>query len=32
MLEPMGLVVSRHLKAGSVHAHVLRAAAVVSAA
>ena len=26
MLEPMGLVVYRHLKAGSVHAHVLRAA------
>jgi len=27
MLEPMGLVVHRHLKAGAVHAHVLRAAA-----
>lgn len=26
MLEPMGLVVYRHLKAGAVHAHVLRAA------
>jgi 16S rRNA (guanine(966)-N(2))-methyltransferase RsmD len=25
MLEPMGLVVHRHLKAGAVHAHVLRA-------
>jgi 16S rRNA G966 N2-methylase RsmD len=24
MLEPMGLVVHRHLKAGAVHAHVLR--------
>lgn len=27
MLEPLGLVVHRHLKAGAVHAHVLRAAA-----
>ncbi|MEO7108549.1 MAG: 16S rRNA (guanine(966)-N(2))-methyltransferase RsmD [Rhodoferax sp.] len=26
MLEPLGLVVYRHLKAGAVHAHVLRAA------
>ncbi len=26
MLEPLGLVVHRHLKAGAVHAHVLRAA------
>ena len=34
MLEPWGLVVYRHLKAGAVHAHVLRAApsAVASAA
>jgi len=33
LLEPMGLVVHRHLKAGAVHAHVLRhaAAAAVSA-
>jgi 16S rRNA (guanine966-N2)-methyltransferase len=29
MLEPMGLVVYRHLKAGAVHAHVLRAAVAV---
>lgn len=28
MLEPMGLVVYRHLKAGAVHAHVLHLAAV----
>jgi 16S rRNA (guanine(966)-N(2))-methyltransferase RsmD len=31
LLEPMGLVVHRHLKAGAVHAHVLRAAPAVSA-
>lgn len=32
MLQPMGLAVHRHLKAGAVHAHVLRAAAAVPAA
>jgi 16S rRNA (guanine(966)-N(2))-methyltransferase RsmD len=31
LLEPMGLVVHRHLKAGAVHAHVLRAAPAVRA-
>jgi 16S rRNA (guanine(966)-N(2))-methyltransferase RsmD len=30
-LEPMGLVVYRHLKAGAVHAHVLRAVSVPAA-
>ncbi|MEI8157450.1 MAG: 16S rRNA (guanine(966)-N(2))-methyltransferase RsmD [Burkholderiales bacterium] len=30
LLEPMGLVVHRHLKAGAVHAHVLRAAPKVA--
>ena len=32
LLAPFGLVVYRHLKAGAVHAHVLRAAAQVGAA
>ncbi|MES2947210.1 MAG: 16S rRNA (guanine(966)-N(2))-methyltransferase RsmD [Pseudomonadota bacterium] len=32
MLQPLGLMVHRHLKAGAVHAHVLRAAAAASAA
>lgn len=31
MLEPMGLVVHRHLKAGAVHAHVLRACSAPAA-
>ena len=31
LLEPMGLVVHRHLKAGAVHAHVLRAASAPAA-
>ena len=30
LLEPMGLMVHRHLKAGAVHAHVLRAASKVA--
>ncbi len=31
VLQPLGLVVYRHLKAGAVHAHVLRAAAIPAA-
>ena len=31
MLEPMGLLVHRHLKAGAVHAHLLRAVALAGA-